>query len=223
MNKKFFIIILALFVVCFLAISSALIASIGGSRWIFRTQPNVTVQGYILVKNVNEVPVNVTLTVSGDLANYTNLSKNFLTIMSNQSERVNFTILSPFPGTTTTKINALFSSGNQRIDLTGTIILIANETTAKLCDKRDRECRKICSNDYMKNIKDCNASYSFFVKYCNSERLEKREICTGLRGQERIECIKSLNAENRLCKIEALDAKTACRIRARTALLLCKG
>ncbi len=106
------------------AIVSATTASIGNSRMILHLSPSESVDKYILVKNVNDFPVNITLTAEGDLKDNIKIKDTSFTLQANEEKNAYFTIKAQKSGTSESKINVLFKpeEGNT-VGLVSTIIV----------------------------------------------------------------------------------------------------
>jgi len=130
--EKRTIITLALSAVLILLISVssvlAITGSIGNSRMILRLEQGEKVERYILVKNVNDIPVTIDLFASGDLADDVVLKEDNFVLYPNEDKKAYFTITASKPGTTETKINVKFTpEEGAGIGLSSTIIVIAGE------------------------------------------------------------------------------------------------
>jgi len=111
-----------------LSFASALTASIGNSRRIVRIDPGETVTGKVLVRNVNDVAVTITATVSGDLAEDLKLREDTLELQPGQEDNLHYTVKVEEEGTTETKINVGFKSEDAGgVGLAATLMVIARE------------------------------------------------------------------------------------------------
>jgi len=131
MNKKSLFLVLILFsLVLTLPLTSALTAGLGNSRMILRLSQGEEIERYVLVKNVNDFPINVSISTGGDLIDYLDLETEKLELDSQAEEKIYFTIKASKPGTTETKINFLFSGGSEEgntVGLSSTVIVITDE------------------------------------------------------------------------------------------------
>jgi len=95
---------------------------------ILRLEVGETAERYLLIENVNDVPVTVTLTTSGDLAENLKLDKETVELQPGEDEKVYFTIKANEEGTTETKVNVAFNSeeGGTGVGLTATVIVVAS-------------------------------------------------------------------------------------------------
>ncbi len=126
-KRKLLIFYALLFTLGFASLSSAITASIGNSRFIINSEVGEIVEKYVLVGNVNDFPVNINVSVSGDLANNLILSKNQFSLMAHEERRVYFNISADESGTTETKIKFTYSAeGEASISLVATAIVIAS-------------------------------------------------------------------------------------------------
>ena len=109
-----------------LSLATALTGSIGNSRMVLRSPPDVEVEKYILVKNVNNVSVKIEMMVGGDLKDNVKLQDNNFTLSPGEEKKAYFTIKADEEGATTTKINVKFipEQGNA-VGLSSTITFIA--------------------------------------------------------------------------------------------------
>ena len=104
----------------------ALTASIGNARMVLRTETGEKLEKYILVKNVNDVPVDIELIASGDLENYIDIKDDNFRLEPEEDKKAYFTIDVRKAGTSETKINVRFTpdEGNG-VGFSSTIIVIA--------------------------------------------------------------------------------------------------
>ncbi len=116
-------------IIMILSLSSviAITASIGNLRMTLRVQTGEVIEKYILVKNVNDFSVKVTLTPSGDLKDNIILKDSEFELAPKEEKKAYFTIKSDKPGTTESRINVRFSQdkGNSA-GLSSVITLIAS-------------------------------------------------------------------------------------------------
>lgn len=121
MNKTILILIFALLLT---SSAYAITGSIGNARMIVTADRGESIERSVLVKNVNDVPLNISITVSGDLEKNVELDDKSFVLNANEDKKVYFTIYSDKDGMYTTKINVQFtpSSGNG-VGLSSTIIL----------------------------------------------------------------------------------------------------
>lgn len=144
MKKMIIGLVIALVVFGSLPLISALTASIGNSRMVLRVNVGDSVEKSILVKNVNEIPVTIEMTSSGDLADNLVLDEETFVLQPGQEKKAGFRIDAEEAGTTETKINVKFTpeKGNSA-GLSSTIIVIASE------NDEDEE-----SDDFIDNFLD---------------------------------------------------------------------
>lgn len=95
---------------------------------ILRYNVGDTISRSVQVNNVNNVSVNITAFVNGDLENSTTILNPKFTLAPGESRDVNFTMKVTQNGTTTTKINVAFSpvlGYGGGVGLSSTVIVIA--------------------------------------------------------------------------------------------------
>lgn len=111
--------------------ASALTASIGNSRMVLRLDVNEEIEKSILVKNVNDVPVTISVFASGDLEKNVKLEDKNFTLNAGEERNVFFKIKAAKAGTTETNINIQFmpEEGNS-VGLSATVIIIAGGSSA---------------------------------------------------------------------------------------------
>lgn len=139
MKKRIFVVIvLALLLILTIANVSAITGRMGNSRMILRLEPGETVEKYIKVENVNDMPITIDMEPSGDLADYVKLDEKTFTLQPGEDKKAYFTIKAGKAGTTETKINVRFTppEGNG-VGLSSTIIIIAGEATDDSDDVND--------------------------------------------------------------------------------------
>ncbi|MFA7707717.1 MAG: hypothetical protein WCX73_02100 [Candidatus Pacearchaeota archaeon] len=145
MNKKTLIISSLLISLILISSVLAITASIGNAKMILRAQTGDTIEKSILVKNVNDVPVNIALTASGDLEKFIIIKDNNFTLQPKEEKDAAFTIKVTTSGTTETKINVQFTPVGEKngAGLSSTIMVIATgenltETDLKLSIFKDK-------------------------------------------------------------------------------------
>ena len=106
----------------------SLTASIGNSRMVIRIAPGETIKKSILVKNVNDVPVNISLSVWGDLIDNIVLEESNFNLAPKDEKDFYFLIKADKEGSSETKINVIFTpeKGNS-VGLSSTIIVLSKE------------------------------------------------------------------------------------------------
>lgn len=105
----------------------AITGSIGNAKMILRPEVGEEVRRSILVKNVNDVALDITLTASGELVNNIKIEDEEFRLEAGDERKAYFTIKSKNPGTFENKINVKFSpvDGGDGVGLISTVILIA--------------------------------------------------------------------------------------------------
>lgn len=114
----------------------AITGSIGNARMVLRVNTGDMIKKYILVKNVNEVPVNIELIKSGNLADNIEIKDNNFTLAPGQDRKAYFTIDIREAGTSESKINVKFSpkDGGNGVGLSSTVIVIAKGSEKSFFD-----------------------------------------------------------------------------------------
>lgn len=207
--------------------SAFITGTLGGSRQVLTLPVNQTHHGQFTIINRNDFPVHVSLTESGDLVNYLTLSQTEINLQPDEIHPINFTIRSPTPGATVTNIQAIFSYEDESVGLTGRIIVIAfpsNITEGGEDEEEtecDRECQKMCKDDYKLDIKSCNINYSADNKICKINFAAQKANCQSLESSQINNCVRNSIEQNKICKRESIDNKALCRLAAREELNLC--
>lgn len=118
-----------LLMLCVFSISSvvAITGSIGNARMILRAETGDTLEKYILVKNVNDIALDIELSAVGDLAEYIKIQEDKFTLEPNSEKMAYFTVKVKKSGTTEGKINVMFAptDGGSGVGLSSTVIVIA--------------------------------------------------------------------------------------------------
>lgn len=117
-------ILLTLFI--FVSNVYAITGSIGNARMVLRLELGDKIEKSILVKNINDVPVNVELTAIGDLEDFITIKDKSFSLDPHEEKKAFFTIDVKKGGTTETKINVKFSptDGGNGVGLSSTILVI---------------------------------------------------------------------------------------------------
>ena len=121
--------LILLFIMVFMSSVCAITGSIGNARMILRAETGDKIEKYILVKNTNDIPVNIELSVSGDLEKDIEIKDAEFSLGPNEKKKAYFVIKVREEGTTETKINVKFSpvdEGNG-VGLSSTVIVIAEK------------------------------------------------------------------------------------------------
>ena len=121
-----FIIILML---SFVSSVYAITGSIGNARMILRPEIGDSIEKSILVKNVNDIAVDIELSTTGDLVEDIKIKDNKFRLNAGDEKKAFFTIDVRNSGTTETKINVKFIpiDGGNSVGLSSTIIIIPEE------------------------------------------------------------------------------------------------
>ena len=128
--KKESVLVIGIFLMVFMIGSvSAITGSIGNGRIIVDANIGDTIIKYVLVKNINNEPVRINISVSGDLEDQTNIMDEEFTLEAGEQKKVYF-IMEPIEeGNTETRINVRFSpmeEGNG-VGLSATITVRTSE------------------------------------------------------------------------------------------------
>jgi len=128
-TKKIFAFVILLLVFSF-SFASAITGSMGNARMILRVEQGDTIEKYILVKNVNNVSLDIELTTEGDLASHVNIKDKAFRLEPGTEKRAYFEITAAEKGTTETKINVQFTpiDGGNGVGLSSTVVVIAEES-----------------------------------------------------------------------------------------------
>jgi hypothetical protein len=129
----------------------AITGSIGNARMVLRAEKGEEIQKYILVKNVNDVPVNIELFPTGDLEDSIFIIDSEFSLSAGEEKKAYFTIKAQKEGTTETKVNVKFTPQDEGngVGLSSTIILIVGGEN---------------SNTNSGNSEDNNTGFSFDIK-----------------------------------------------------------
>lgn len=108
---------------------SAITGSIGNARMILRVDEGDFLEKTILVKNVNDVAVDIELFAGGDLEENIGVIDDKFTLQSGEEKRARITIDVVKGGVTTSQINVKFTptDGGNGVGLVSTIIIQAEE------------------------------------------------------------------------------------------------
>lgn len=134
MTKKIITFAIAtLFLLSFIASSSAITGRLGNSRMILTLDEGETVERSLLIQNFNDVKLTIELDAAGALADSIEIRDTMFELSPGEEKKAFFTVTADKPGTTESKINVRFTpeEGNG-IGLSSTIIVIApgeNEET----------------------------------------------------------------------------------------------
>jgi len=128
--KKIFGVLLLLIVLVSISFSSAITGSIGNARMILRVTEGDTIERSVLVKNVNDIAVDVDVYASGDLESDVVIEDESFRLEPGSEKKAYFNIRIKEAGTTETTVNVRFSpiDGGNGVGLVSTIIVIANES-----------------------------------------------------------------------------------------------
>lgn len=108
----------------------AITGSIGNSRMILHLAVGEKIEKYILVRNVNDVPVKINISVSGELAKNIELKDKSFSLNPDEERKAYFTIKPTQNGTTESNVNVAFTpQDGSGVGLVSTVIVIANGTS----------------------------------------------------------------------------------------------
>jgi|GEM_PF-2431195 len=121
------IFLIFLILISFISFAASLEARIGNSRMVLRLETGEKIEKYIKVINSNDVPVNISMTVSGDLADNIKIEDNEFTLSPGEEKNAYFTIYSDKEGSFESKINVAFTptEGKNGVGIVSTVIVIA--------------------------------------------------------------------------------------------------
>ena len=104
----------------------AITGSIGNARMVLQAATGEEIEKSILVKNVNDVPLDINISASGDLASYVEIKDKEFTLKAGEEKKAYFTIKALKPGTTETQINVAFTPEEGKgVGLSSTVIVVA--------------------------------------------------------------------------------------------------
>ncbi|MBS3081122.1 hypothetical protein J4221_06635 [Candidatus Pacearchaeota archaeon] len=129
-NNKNRILFSLIIVVLLISYVQAITGSIGNARMVLRLKQWEKIEKCILVKNVNDVAVNVGVSQTGELAEYINLKDKEFSLEPKTEKKACFDLMAAKSGTTESKINIKFApvDGKNGVGLSSTIIVIAEES-----------------------------------------------------------------------------------------------
>ncbi len=108
--------------------STKFTGSIGNSRMVLKLGLDESARKSILVKNVNNIPVTINLTISGDLNDSIKLDESSFVLSPGEEKKAYFTIKAAKNETTESKINVVFKpETGSGVILSSTIIVIPSE------------------------------------------------------------------------------------------------
>ncbi len=129
--KSLYLFIGVILIISFISSVAAIKGSIGNARMILRVDQGDEIRKYILVKNVNDVSVNIDISASGDLAEDVSFEENKFSLEPGEDKKAYFTIKVKKAGTTETKINVQFAPSDEGnwVGLSSTVIVIAEKNS----------------------------------------------------------------------------------------------
>jgi hypothetical protein len=135
MGKKILLLTSMIVLVLLLVNVSAITGSLGNSRMILRVEPGEVIERHLLIKNVNEEPISVSLSVSGMLVENIVLVDEEFDLEPGDERKAYFTIYTDEYGAFETKINVAYqpTEGNG-VGLAATVIVLSMEEGVELDD-----------------------------------------------------------------------------------------
>ena len=123
------IVSLVLLLILSVGLVSAITGSMGNARMILRVETGDLIEKYILVKNVNDVPLDIELSPAGDLAEDIEIIDDKFSLGPGTEKKAYFNIKVKEEGTTESTINVKFTpeEGGNGVGLSSTVIVIAKE------------------------------------------------------------------------------------------------
>ena len=147
--------IVVLIIVIAMSSASALTGSIGNARMIIHAKTGEQVEKYVLVKNVNDVSVDIQIEKEGNLSKYIRLKETNFIIPAGGEKKAEFTIGIADEGTSEGRLNIKFSSVGEKngVGLSSTIIVVAEKGTALEWEEETNQTSLIGDviNDSIKN------------------------------------------------------------------------
>jgi hypothetical protein len=121
--------LILLVVVLTLSVASAITGSLGNSRVVLRLEPGETVEKYVLIKNVNDIPVKINVSVGGDLEKNVKLTEKGFDLQPGEEKKVYYTIKAQnIENITETKLAIGFGSEQGNVGLISTIVVITTKS-----------------------------------------------------------------------------------------------
>ncbi len=136
MDKKRILIASFVCMVFLIGFVSSLTGSMGNARMVLRPDveflDTTTIEKYIKVNNVNDVPINITLLESSDKGDIIEIIEDSFVLEPGESKEARFDINLKWGGDYSEQINVLFSpmeGAGAGVALTSTVIIYANGMT----------------------------------------------------------------------------------------------
>jgi len=128
MTKELYIISLFLIGLFLIGNIYAITGTIGNARMVLRLNKGDKIDKCILVKNVNDVDVDIQVSPSGDLSDFIKIKEDKFHLDAGDEKKACFTLIAGKGGTTESKINLRFipSEGGNGVGLSSTVIVISN-------------------------------------------------------------------------------------------------
>ncbi len=128
MNEKKGIVFCILLLMVIMLCNSvfALTAATGSGGMVIKEEIGKAVEKYVIVKNVNDFPVTINLSASGDLVEYIKIFDNNFELEPGEDKKAYFTIKAKKPGVyENNRINMMFTSGKMGAVVSSKITFIA--------------------------------------------------------------------------------------------------
>jgi hypothetical protein len=126
--KKTVLGVLSLFMMTLLLANAlAITGLIGNAKMILQVQTGEEIEKSILVRNVNNVSVDINISVSGELADSINIKDKQFKLNAGEEKKAYFTVKANKPGTTESQINVAFTpEDGSGVGLSSTVIVVAS-------------------------------------------------------------------------------------------------
>lgn len=168
---------------------NAITGSIGNARILINADVGDSIEKYILVRNINNVEVNIQLSASGDLSEDIDILDKEFILAPGEEKKVYFTIDIKEEGTTESYIDVEFIPlTGESVGLKSTITVIAFESSSMIKEiihpKQDMVLKQDSIILSLKTIDDVSCSYEY--RYCavneNNETIPS--TCTDFSSEE---------------------------------------
>ena len=142
---RLFVISILLILILSLSVTSAITGAMGNARMTLYPEvngwKNTILEQTILIKNVNDVPINVTLEVDENSTDFLELIDDFYILQPNTEEKANFIVRVKKEGTYNGRINVFFRDSvkedSPRIALVSKITIVAKKDQGYDEDEED--------------------------------------------------------------------------------------
>jgi len=129
-KKIIFVFLAGLLILNIMSSVYGITGAIGNARMVLRAKTGDKIEKSILVRNVNDIAVDISLKASGDLEDYIEIKDKEFRLNSGEEKKAYFTINVKKEGTTESKIDVKFTpvDGSNGVGLSSTIIVIAEKS-----------------------------------------------------------------------------------------------